>query len=134
MYICRILHLSRDYCTKREVFGSYLADNPLHMHTLAKLEVMFKLLYTCMYVRTYVCRCICKYVCMYVYLHIRTCIVNRYFNWLFCMLCISGWYERMCVVYDGCLPTIKFRGSWLDHWYTVTLIETIGPCTEIIHC
>ncbi|XP_065898919.1 acyl-CoA dehydrogenase family member 11-like [Dysidea avara] len=35
----RILQLSRDYCTKREVFRRYLADTPLHMQTLARMEV-----------------------------------------------------------------------------------------------
>ena len=38
-YMRRILQLSRDYCTSRTVFGRYLADQPLHMHTLAEMEV-----------------------------------------------------------------------------------------------
>ena len=38
-FMRRILQLSRDYATKRTVFGKYLADQPLHMHTLAKMEV-----------------------------------------------------------------------------------------------
>lgn len=38
-FMRRILQLSRDYATKRTVFGKYLADQPLHMHTLAKMEI-----------------------------------------------------------------------------------------------
>nr|CAA76079.1 SOS response Ada system protein [Geodia cydonium] len=38
-YMRRILQLSRDYCTRRTVFGKYLADQPLHMHTLGQMEV-----------------------------------------------------------------------------------------------
>ena len=33
------MQLARDYCTKRSVFGRYLAEQPLHMHTLAGMEV-----------------------------------------------------------------------------------------------
>ena len=40
---CIIIHsmimLSRDYSTKREAFGKFLADHPLHMKTLAEMEV-----------------------------------------------------------------------------------------------
>lgn len=35
----RILMLSRDYSTKRVAFGKYLADHPLHVQTLARMEV-----------------------------------------------------------------------------------------------
>eukprot|EP00731_Ephydatia_muelleri_P022897 Em0015g480a len=35
----RFLQLSRDYSTKRVTFGSFLADHPLHMQTLARMEV-----------------------------------------------------------------------------------------------
>jgi hypothetical protein len=38
-YMRRILQLSRDYSTRRTVFGKYLAEQPLHMHTLAQMEV-----------------------------------------------------------------------------------------------
>lgn len=34
-----MLFLSRDYCTKREAFGQYLVHYPLHMRTLAGIEV-----------------------------------------------------------------------------------------------
>ena len=37
--VCRILQYSRDYSTKRVAFGKYLADYPLHMRTLAHMEV-----------------------------------------------------------------------------------------------
>ena len=33
------MQLSRDYSTKRTAFGKYLADHPLHMQTLARMEV-----------------------------------------------------------------------------------------------
>ena len=42
----RIMQLSRDYSTKRVAFGKYLADHPLHMQTLARMEV-------------YTCTCLC---------------------------------------------------------------------------
>ena len=35
----RIMQLSRDYCTKRVAFGKYLAEHPLHMQTLGRMEV-----------------------------------------------------------------------------------------------
>ena len=35
----RVLQLSRDYSTKRFAFGKYIADHPLHMQTLARMEV-----------------------------------------------------------------------------------------------
>jgi hypothetical protein len=35
----RIIQLARDYCTKRTVFGKYLVEQPLHMRTLARMEV-----------------------------------------------------------------------------------------------
>jgi alkylation response protein AidB-like acyl-CoA dehydrogenase len=38
-YMRRILQLSRDYSTRRTVVGKYLAEQPLHMHTLAQMEV-----------------------------------------------------------------------------------------------
>lgn len=31
--------LARDYATKRKAFGKYLADHPLHMKTMADMEV-----------------------------------------------------------------------------------------------
>ena len=37
--IRRLLAIARDYAHRREVFGSKLADNPLHLRTLAGLEV-----------------------------------------------------------------------------------------------
>ncbi|XP_007445118.1 acyl-CoA dehydrogenase family member 11-like, partial [Python bivittatus] len=35
----RIVHMARDYATKREAFGKPLKDHPLHMQTLARMEV-----------------------------------------------------------------------------------------------
>ncbi|XP_070619119.1 acyl-CoA dehydrogenase family member 11-like [Erythrolamprus reginae] len=35
----RIVDLARDYATKREAFGKPLKDHPLHMQTLARMEV-----------------------------------------------------------------------------------------------
>lgn len=35
----RVLQLCRDYMHRREVLGAPLSENPLHLHTLAKLEV-----------------------------------------------------------------------------------------------
>nr|XP_006640530.1 PREDICTED: acyl-CoA dehydrogenase family member 11-like [Lepisosteus oculatus]XP_015221809.1 PREDICTED: acyl-CoA dehydrogenase family member 11-like [Lepisosteus oculatus] len=35
----RIIALGRDYATKRFVFGKFLKDHPLHMQTLARMEV-----------------------------------------------------------------------------------------------
>ncbi|KAM6422824.1 acyl-CoA dehydrogenase family member 11-like isoform 2-T3 [Liasis olivaceus] len=35
----RIIHMARDYSTKREAFGKPLKDHPLHMQTLARMEV-----------------------------------------------------------------------------------------------
>ena len=35
----RIVQLSTDYCTKRSVFGNLLSQYPLHLQTLARLEV-----------------------------------------------------------------------------------------------
>jgi len=32
----RLLLLSKDYCTRRKVFGSLLKDHPLHVQTLAR--------------------------------------------------------------------------------------------------
>lgn len=37
--IHRIVDLARDYATKREAFGKPLKDHPLHMQTLARMEV-----------------------------------------------------------------------------------------------
>ena len=51
--IYRMLQLSRDYCTKREVFRTYLADNPLHMHTLANMEVINNICLNMHYILTY---------------------------------------------------------------------------------
>lgn len=36
----RIINLARDYSTKREVFGKLIHKNPLHMQTLARMEVL----------------------------------------------------------------------------------------------
>jgi len=35
----RIMSLAQDYCVRRTVFGKLLKDHPLHMQTLARLEV-----------------------------------------------------------------------------------------------
>ncbi|XP_025032980.1 acyl-CoA dehydrogenase family member 11-like, partial [Python bivittatus] len=35
----RIVHMARDYATKREAFGKPLKDHPLHIQTLARMEV-----------------------------------------------------------------------------------------------
>ncbi|XP_063000282.1 acyl-CoA dehydrogenase family member 11-like [Elgaria multicarinata webbii] len=35
----RVISLARDYATKREAFGKTLKDHPLHMQTLARMEV-----------------------------------------------------------------------------------------------
>ncbi|KAL7986750.1 hypothetical protein Chor_013033 [Crotalus horridus] len=35
----RMIDLARDYATKREAFGKLLKDHPLHMQTLARMEV-----------------------------------------------------------------------------------------------
>ncbi|XP_070807746.1 acyl-CoA dehydrogenase family member 11-like [Pituophis catenifer annectens] len=38
-YMRRMVNLARDYATKREAFGKPLKDHPLHMQTLARMEV-----------------------------------------------------------------------------------------------
>ncbi|XP_063171585.1 acyl-CoA dehydrogenase family member 11-like [Candoia aspera] len=38
-YMRRIVNLARDYATRREAFGKPLKDHPLHMQTLARMEV-----------------------------------------------------------------------------------------------
>ena len=40
MMTCRIMSLAQDYCVRRSVFGKLLRDHPLHMQTLARLEVL----------------------------------------------------------------------------------------------
>ena len=35
----RVVQLSRDYATRRTAFGKLLKEHPLHMQTLARLEV-----------------------------------------------------------------------------------------------
>lgn len=37
-----LLSLHRDYLTKRKVFGDFLIDKPLHLRTLAGMEVVFR--------------------------------------------------------------------------------------------
>ena len=34
------MSLAKDYCLRRSVFRKLLVDHPLHMQTLARLEVM----------------------------------------------------------------------------------------------
>lgn len=36
-----MIFLARDYATKREAFGKSLKEHPLHMQTLARMEVSF---------------------------------------------------------------------------------------------
>ena len=33
------MSLAQDYCLRRSVFGKLLVDHPLHMQTLARMEV-----------------------------------------------------------------------------------------------
>ena len=70
--IYRLSQLSRDYCTKREVFGNYLADNPLHMHTLAEMEVMHDIyVFTCICDCVSMCLCACPLcLCVYVWVFV----------------------------------------------------------------
>ena len=35
----RIINLARDYASRRKAFGRLLLNNPLHVHTLANMEV-----------------------------------------------------------------------------------------------
>lgn len=37
--VCRIMSLAQDYCLRRSVFGKLLVDHPLHLQTLARMEV-----------------------------------------------------------------------------------------------
>uniref|UniRef100_K1PSY4 Acyl-CoA dehydrogenase/oxidase C-terminal domain-containing protein n=1 Tax=Magallana gigas TaxID=29159 RepID=K1PSY4_MAGGI len=37
--MCRILSMARDYSTRRKAFGDYLKNYPLHVQTLALMEV-----------------------------------------------------------------------------------------------
>lgn len=39
MFNLRILSLARDYSQKRKVFGRYQSEWPLHVSTLAKVEI-----------------------------------------------------------------------------------------------
>ena len=39
IFVCRIMSLAQDYCLRRSVFGKLLVDHPLHMQTLARMEV-----------------------------------------------------------------------------------------------
>ena len=36
----RIMTLAQDYCVRRSVFGELLVNHPLHMQTLARMEVI----------------------------------------------------------------------------------------------
>jgi alkylation response protein AidB-like acyl-CoA dehydrogenase len=36
----RMVNMARDYSTRRQAFGSVLKDYPLHMQTLARMEVL----------------------------------------------------------------------------------------------
>uniref|UniRef100_A0ABM5F2B2 Acyl-CoA dehydrogenase family member 11-like n=1 Tax=Pogona vitticeps TaxID=103695 RepID=A0ABM5F2B2_9SAUR len=38
-FMRRMIHMARDYATKREAFGKLLKDHPLHTQTLARMEV-----------------------------------------------------------------------------------------------
>lgn len=42
MYLHRVLQLARDYATRRTAFGKPLKDHPLHMQTLARMEVSWQ--------------------------------------------------------------------------------------------
>ena len=35
----RVMTLAQDYCVRRSVFGKLLVNHPLHMQTLARMEV-----------------------------------------------------------------------------------------------
>jgi len=37
--VCRMVNLARDYATRRRAFGNLLKDYPLHVRTLAEMEV-----------------------------------------------------------------------------------------------
>ena len=37
----RLLNLSKDFALRRTAFGQLLSENPLHMQTLARLEVNY---------------------------------------------------------------------------------------------
>ena len=39
------MSLAQDYCMRRSVFGKLLVDHPLHMQTLARMEVTYFELY-----------------------------------------------------------------------------------------
>ena len=39
VFLCRIVNLARDYSNKRQAFGRTIKDYPLHMKTLANMEV-----------------------------------------------------------------------------------------------
>lgn len=38
----RVVQLARDYATRRTAFGKLLKDHPLHMQTLARMEVSWQ--------------------------------------------------------------------------------------------
>lgn len=42
MCLHRVLQLARDYGTRRTAFGKLLKDHPLHMQTLARMEVSWQ--------------------------------------------------------------------------------------------
>lgn len=42
MCLHRVLQLARDYATRRTAFGKLLKDHPLHMQTLARMEVSWQ--------------------------------------------------------------------------------------------
>ena len=51
--IYSILQLARDYSTKRTAFHKYIVDHPLHMQTLARMEVKTKSTSNKLYVHTH---------------------------------------------------------------------------------
>lgn len=42
MFVHRVVQLARDYATRRTAFGKLLKDHPLHMQTLARMEVSWQ--------------------------------------------------------------------------------------------
>lgn len=38
-FLSRIINLGRDYASKRVAFGKFLKDHPLHIQTMARMEV-----------------------------------------------------------------------------------------------
>ena len=71
----RIMTLAQDYCVRRSVFGKLLVNHPLHMQTLARMEV------TC-------------FTCRLVYVVVKFFSVNFYSSIVFGYGNVANEFER----------------------------------------